>query len=194
MSREKELLHLPSYDEFAEFVTILNFHVSASLLHGMMCGYLCAGADDRGEAYLRALLNNKTDKTSRDALLILFGVFSFSQHQINNLDFEFSMLLPDDEESLLVRAHAFSEWCEGFVQALTLSGISSNQFYDEEAQDAFQYFVEFAELDYETLDIDEEEEHALIEVSEYARMAVLRLHSELLMNEKEREGNNGITH
>lgn len=187
-------LYLPDYDEFSATISVLMLHISASLLHGMICGYLCAGADSQGEAYLRALLSNKKDEVSRNAVLAMFSIFSVSQQQINTMDFEFELLLPDEEESLLVRAQAFSEWCEGFTQALTLAGIDANQFHEEEAQDAFQHLIEFAELDCDTLDVDEEDERALMEVSEYARMAVLRLHNDLLLNEKERGGHTGMTH
>lgn len=188
MSVENTHLHLPDYDTFAESIVALSLNISGSELHGMMCGYLCAGADSQGEAYLRALLNNKKDEDSRNALLSMFSVFSISQQQINNFDFEFEMLLPDEEESLVERAQAFSEWCEGFTQGLNMAGVGLEQFYEEEAQEALQHIIEFAELDCETLDVDEEDEKALVEVSEYARLAVIRLHGDLVMNERERGG------
>ena len=65
MSEEREYLHLPNYEEFSASIAVLTEHTSPSLLHGMMCGYLCAGADHHGEAYLRALLNHKKVKTTR---------------------------------------------------------------------------------------------------------------------------------
>jgi uncharacterized protein YgfB (UPF0149 family) len=188
MSVENTHLHLPDYDTFVESIVALSLNISGSELHGMMCGYLCAGADSQGEAYLRALLNNKKDEDSRNALLSMFSVFSISQQQINNFDFEFEMLLPDEEESLVERAQAFSEWCEGFTQGLNMAGVGLEQFYEEEAQEALQHIIEFAELDCETLDVDEEDEKALMEVSEYARLAVIRLHGDLVMNERERGG------
>lgn len=182
MSAENKHLFLPDYDSFADTLAVLSLPVSASFVHGMMCGYLCAGADTQAESYLRALLNNKKDEQSRKAMLAMFEVFSISQQHINRFDFEFQMMLPDDHESLLLRAKAFSEWCEGLTQALTFSGIDATRFEEEEAQDAFQHLIEFAELDYESLDVDEEDERALMEVSEYTRMAVIRLHSDLKMN------------
>jgi uncharacterized protein YgfB (UPF0149 family) len=138
-------------------------------------------------------LNNKKDEESRNAALAMFEVFSISQQQISNFDFEFEMMLPDDQDSLRERALAFSEWCEGFIQALTLTGVSMDEFYEEDAQDAMQHMIEFAELDCDTLDVDEEDERALMEVSEYARMAVIRLHGDLKLNEKER-GDSDTTH
>lgn len=190
---EHDHLHLPAYEEFAESISCLNLTTSASELHGMMCGYLCASADSQGEAYLRALLNNKKDELSRNALLVMFSVYSISQQQINDYDFEFEMLLPDENEPLIERAQAFSEWCEGFTQGLTMSGVGSEQFYEEEAQEALQHIIEFAELDCDSLDVDEDDEKALVEVSEYARLAVLRLHGDLVANERER-GNSETTH
>jgi uncharacterized protein YgfB (UPF0149 family) len=193
MSEENNPLHLPNYDGFADSIAVLALEISSSELHGMMCGYLCAGADSQGEAYLRALLNNKKDEASRSALLAMFAVFSVSQQQISNFDFEFELLLPDDNEPLIMRAQAFSEWCEGFTQGLDMAGVGLDQFYEEEAQEALQHIIEFAELDCDSLDVDEQDESALMEVSEYTRMAVIRLHGDLVMNERERGGSE-MTH
>ncbi len=193
MSEENNRLHLPEYDGFIESIGVLALDLSGSELHGIMCGFLCAGADNQGETYLRALLNNKKDDASRSAFLAMFAVFSISQQQISNFDFEFEMLLPDENESLIERARAFSEWCEGFTQGLSMAGVDVDQFYDEESQEAFQHLIEFAELDTDSLDVDEEDEKALMEVSEYARMAVIRLHGDLVMNERERGGSE-MTH
>ncbi|WP_058480890.1 UPF0149 family protein [Legionella waltersii] len=194
MSSEADHLNLPSYDDFTGAIAPLALPISGSELHGIMCGYLCAGADAQGEAYIRALLNNRKDEASRNGLLTLFSVFSISQQQINHFNFDFQMLLPEDEESLLLRAKAFSEWCEGFTQSLNIAGIGADEFYEEESQEAFQHLIEFAELDYESLDIGEDDEKALMEVSEYARMAVLRLHSDLIMQEKENKDDSGRHH
>ena len=193
MSVENNPLHLPEYDHFVDTIAVLALEISGSELHGMMCGYLCAGADSQGEAYLRALLNNKKDEASRSALLSMFAVFSVSQQQISKFDFEFEMLLPDDHEPLIERAQAFSEWCEGFTQGLDMAGVGLDQFYEEEAQEALQHIIEFAELDCDSLDVDEEDERALMEVSEYTRMAVIRLHGDLVMHERER-GDSDIRH
>jgi yecA family protein len=181
MSAENEYLSLSNYDDFVEAITCLKLPLSASALHGMMCGYLCAGTDIQGESYLRALVTNKKDTQSRNALLALFEVFSVSQQQINYFDFNFQMMLPNENASLADRAKAFSEWCDGFTQALTLSNVSIDKLHEEEAQNVLQHMIEFAEIDYEALDIDEEDERALMEVSEYARMAVICLRNDLKM-------------
>lgn len=188
-----ESLRLPEYYGFVEAIASLALHISVSELHGLLCGYLCAGVPHQGESYIRALLNNKKDEESRNALLALFSLYSISQQQITNYDLSFALLLPDEQEPLRDRAAAFREWCEGFTQGLNLAGIEIEYLNDEETQDAYQHIVEFAELDCESLDVDEEDEQALMEVTEYTRMAVIRLHGDIMLYEKE-HGNSNTQH
>ena len=124
-------------------------------------------------------MNNKSDPDLRRAALALFGVYAVSQQQIIGFDFEFQLLLPDDDEPLALRAQAFSEWCEGFTQGITLAGVDYDQLQEEEAQEALEHLTEFGELDCEELQAGEDDERALMEVIEYARMAVLRIYGDL---------------
>ena len=166
-----------------ESIFILALPFSASKLHGLMCGYLCAGANNEGAQYLRALITNTSDVAAiRSAVLSLFGVYAISQQQIGRFDFEFQLLLPDDEAPLAERAEAFSEWCEGFIEGLTMVGVSDNELQEDDTQEAFQHLLQFSQLDHQALKINEDDERSLMEVSEYARMAVLRIHADLLAN------------
>ncbi|WP_028388763.1 UPF0149 family protein [Legionella fairfieldensis] len=194
MSSQSDAIHLPAYQTFLDTIAVLALPISASELHGLMCGYLCAGATSEGETYLRALTPGKRDVSVRTAALAMFEVYSISQHQLANFDFEFQLLLPDEHESLVIRAQAFSEWCEGFTQGMALSGIGYEQLHDEESQEALQHLGEFAHLDYETLEIDEEDEKALMEVQEYTRMAVIRLHSDLISSQSNEENSSETRH
>lgn len=183
MPYENNMGHFPSYQSFADAIAVLALPISCSELHGVMCGYLCAGAFLEGEMYLRALTVKEKNKATRAAALAMFEIYGISKQQISQLDFEFKLLLPPDHLPLIERAEAFCEWCEGFTQGLTLSAISFDNLIDEETQEVLLHFFEFAALDYQSLDIDEEnDEKALMEVSEYARMAVLRLSGDLQAN------------
>lgn len=193
-SSHNDSLQLPDYDDFVDSIAALKIPISASELHGLLCGYICAGSTHQGESYIRALMHNKKDPDSRNALLTLFSVFSVSQQQINNYDLEFAMVLPDDDMPLRARALAFSEWCEGFSQGLTLAEVDIEHLREEEAQDALQHLSEFAELDCDSLDMDEGDERALMEVTEYARMAVIRLHGDLMLFRKEQGHSDKTTH
>jgi len=186
MSTDSIPLHLPPYQTFIEGIASLALPISGSELHGVMCGYLCAGATKKGETYLRALMGTKQDDAAkRIAILALFGVYTVSQQQITNLNFEFHLMLPDEQTPLSDRAQAFTEWCEGFTQGMTMAGIRDDQLEEDEAKEAMQHLAEFAELDYEGLQAGEEDERALMEVYEYARMAVLHIYSDLQSSQPE---------
>ncbi|WP_419419751.1 UPF0149 family protein [Legionella sp. D16C41] len=176
MSAENNLVRLPNYQEFVNKVAALSLPISSSELHGIICGYLCAGAAEKAESYLQTLiLQSNKDESTRTAAMIIFDAYTTTQLQINERDFGFQLLLPDEETSLVDRAQAFSQWCEGFTQGITLAGINYEFLAEEESREALQHIVEFAELDYDNLDVSEEDEKALMEISEYTRMAVLRL-------------------
>lgn len=179
MSTDHAALQLPDYHTFNESIAILGLPFSGSEIHGVMCAYLCAGALKEGEDYVRALMTNHHHASLRSAALALFGVYAVSQQQISGFNFEFQLLVPEDDAPLPERAQAFSEWCQGFTQGMQMAGITDEQFHDEEAEEAFQHLTEFAELDYSNLQIDEADEQAFMEVSEYARMAVIQIYLDL---------------
>ncbi|STX27520.1 Putative conserved exported protein precursor [Legionella beliardensis] len=180
MPIESNLECLPSYQDFADRIAILSLPISSSELHGVMCGYLCAGSSSKAETYLQALtLKAKKDELTRTAALAIFDTYVITQQQINNFDFTFQLLLPAENAPLIDRAQAFSQWCEGFTQGITLSGVNYELLEEDESREALQHIVEFAQLDYDSLSINEDDEKALMEISEYTRMAVLRLSADL---------------
>ncbi|MBP6918457.1 MAG: UPF0149 family protein [Legionellaceae bacterium] len=172
-------IKLPSYFDFSQAISDLNLPISCSELHGVLCGYLAADGQRAGESYLRALLAQRESNDTRQATLALFDVFSISQQQLSQLGFEFELMLPNDDAALSTRAQAFSEWCEGFTQGLTVTGVNFDKLQNEEAQEAIQHITEFAQLDYAALRVNEEDERALLEVIEYTRMAVLSIHADM---------------
>lgn len=183
---------LPTYRSFADAIAVLKLPISASKLHGMLCAFLCAGIPMDGETYIGAYCIDKSQAV-RNAVRAMFGVYSISQQQLIHFDFKFQLMLPEEGFSLVERAKAFSDWCAGFTKGMTEAGVSYQQLHDEEAREALHHLEEFAKLNYETLKVDEEDEKALIEVSEYARVAVLRLYSDLLENSKH-DGQTKIRH
>ncbi|KTD21785.1 UPF0149 family protein [Legionella londiniensis] len=179
MSTNNQDLEFPDYHAFCESIAPLSLPVSGSEIHGILCSYLCAGEIQKGEAYLQSLVSPALGSGNKHAFLALFNIFSVSYQQIVSLDFGFQLLIPGDEASLVERAQAFSEWCEGFTRGLLACGIGLDNYQEEEAQNAAAHLAEFAKLDYESIQLGEGDEFAFMEVSEYARMAVLRIYSDL---------------
>ena len=175
-------LRLPNFDAFIDAIAVLALPFSASELHGVMCGFLCAGAIPEGETYLRALMTNSNQEATRITSLAIFGVYAVSHQQMSLFDFEFQLFLPDDDAPLANRAEAFSEWCSGFIEGFALAGGEIDSLQEEESQEALQHLEDFAHLDYQALKVTEEDERAFVDVSEYARMAVLRIYSDMQLD------------
>ena len=182
-------LRLPDYLSFTEAVASLALPFSASKLHGILCAYLSAGAVREGEAYLRALTSqyHKESPAIRQATFVLFTVFAVTQQQLRDVDFEFELLLPDDDAPLSFRAEAFSDWCDGYTENLVLVGIEPDSF-DEDTHEAFYHLKEFSSLNYDELDISEDDERAFMEISEYTRITVLQIFSECQLGQKSDAG------
>ena len=169
-----------NYLELHHSMSQLELPLSSSGLHGNMCGYLCAGARGYAEKYFNYLLTQKNNAENARAMAnMLFEIYTLNQVQIENLDCEFQLLLPDDDEPLPKRAAAFAAWCVGFTQAMKRCGIQCDTLQDEEAQDALLHITEFGNINHDTLDISEQDEQALMEVIEYTRIAVLHIRQDL---------------
>ncbi len=172
-------LVLPDYASVMDLLAGLGLPFSVSELHGVMCGYLVAGKPEQGEAYLLAWVPNKTHDVTRAMKAILFQIYAISQQQFNENDFQFQLLLPDDEASLVVRAEAFGQWCVGFTQGLHLAAFNPSVFDDPELMDALRHVADFAQLDYDELSVETEDECAFEEIMEYTRMIACHVYEEM---------------
>jgi uncharacterized protein len=166
---------LPAFGPLTVLLTPLELPFSLSQLHGLICAYICASHQERATSFIHALVTQAQRPVSQEVKTQLFELLTVSEHQIQELEFGFQMLLPDEYNELTVRAQAFSEWCEGFLQGLQTCHIRESSFEDLEARETLMHFQDFAQLDYENLSVSEEDEKAFVEIYEYARLAVLQI-------------------
>lgn len=159
---------------YAQLQTQLNalaLPFSLSHLHGLLCGYSCAGESPRAHACLNAILISS--QASKAIKMELFSILSNIEQSLLSPDLDFQLLLPDDDATLRDRAAAFSEWCVGFLQGFA----SHPQKHNSETKEILKHLREFSELDRENLAVSEADEVAFMEVYEYTRIAVIALHS-----------------
>lgn len=163
--------------------------VSASELHGMLCGLICAGATDKGAEWLETILqvmeprSEELQHFNRD---ILINIFHRSYQQISGFGFDFQLLLPDDDTAISARARAIGEWSQGFLEGIGFAGhLLNRDSLSKDVADALQRLYDISHIDYATLSMSEEDEPALMEVVEYVRVAVLMVYTELVMKVKE---------
>jgi uncharacterized protein YgfB (UPF0149 family) len=175
---------LPDYQDIVAITEHLSLSIHASELHGAISGFLCVGANDDAAAYIQELIEDKDVATYEADIRALVGLLTAVHKQLATINFDFQLLLPDDEVDLAQRAKAISYWCHGFSDSFLESGTDIDKFKTDEAKDAFYHITEVSQLDYDSLSISEADEKAFMELYEYIRMAVLMMYTEL--QDKER--------
>lgn len=152
---------------------------SAAEAHGMATGLLCANGKLESHHWLKELLEANSD-IDEEQRALLNRLFEETRKLLTSVDdFEFDLLLPDDEHSLTERVISLRNWCQGFL--FGIGSMSQQGSYSRDAQDILKDITEFTKLDVNTED-DEEDEVALMELTEYLRSAVLLLRDELQPN------------
>ncbi len=161
-----------SYEIVSTILQQLDMTLNPSEAHGMACGMLCIDSRCDVANWLDTLLENASlteeDKT------ILFNLFEQTRKLLHpeEDDFSFDLFLPDSDENddLSQHAEALRSWCQGFL--FGIGYLKSGQTdWPGETGEIMRDIVEFCKLDANVE--NEDDEHALMEIHEYIRAAVL---------------------
>lgn len=178
---------LPDYDLIQSDLDEMQIPISPSELHGALSGCLCAGAELTPKNWLAFALTDAELDGQVDADSVLAQVFDAVSAQLAGdiMDFEFDLLLPDEDKPLTERGPAMVDWCQGFLGGFGVVPTPA-QPLSEEADEALQDLAKIAasDLNYEDTDADEE---ALAEVCEYIRVAAVLLYNERVVNRRKRQ-------
>lgn len=166
----------------------LDSEMSASELHGSLCGVLCGKNDvnihewltltffrDDGEASqavnARELLLEAIADSFKD-----FFLASLKSLSDNNLGFY--PLLPEDD-SELVRLQGIAQWAQGFLMGLSLAGIKGFSDYPPEVKEFVEAMASIATVEDYELAGDDSDEEAITEFIEFIRIGVLLVNEEI---------------
>lgn len=178
MSQSDPSLKLPGYDEINQALATLGLPITPASLHATLSAYGSIRAPKGAETYIQALVNQRDKEQARHAHQFLFNLWTAIQGQLASEEYDFQLLLPNDEIALDYRAQEFGLWCRAYMDVLHRQHIHAESFEDEDLREMFDHLSEFAQIDYTGLEVDDEDEKAFFEVTEYTRMAVLRMYSE----------------
>lgn len=150
-------------------VVLANPSLSAAEIHGIAAGMLCADAGTPCSAWLTESFADKVFPDSDRVLLE--RLFAETGRLLASEDFEFDLLLPDDEDDLEQRVAALRNWCQGFLYGVGIAG--RNIVKDREIQEIMTDISTLSRLDENAK--GEEDEQAYTEIIEYLRAAVMML-------------------
>ena len=171
-----------SYDSMEAALTAAGKLLQAAEVHGIFSGLLCVHVDIPEEkavsAVTEALLGEK------DKHPLLGSLFLRTRRALEDDQFTFDLLLPEDEAPLSERAQSLAHWCQGFLYGIGLGG---EQNWSEQAKEIMRDFQAISHLD--PAAEGEEDERAFAELVEYVRVGAQLLFTESAMKrEKEKIG------
>lgn len=183
-------MSLPAYTEVVKALkkSPINYH--AAQVHGLMCGIICAnpGKSHQWETLLFAQAQNVKNQD------ILKHLYEASSQQLNEFSFEFTLLLPSDDNDINHRAEALGLWCQGFLTGLEQSKIPIENRPSGEVTEAINDLIEISQLNYGDIADNEEDETAYFELVEYVRLAALMIFHELRSGSVSTSQNNSSIH
>ncbi len=171
----------PKVSKAVHHLTQINLFELTPETHGTLCGFLCAGLQTDGKAWLESLVatieadgfNNRPSRTT------LIELYNYILIQFIELRFELHPSLATREEDLTSRAEALSNWCYGFLLGLQQTGLDISKSTIEDFQEIYFRFSEIATINYGEVDICPEDELAFSEVLNFIHTSVLHIYQEI---------------
>jgi uncharacterized protein YgfB (UPF0149 family) len=166
------------FDEIADHLLDQGVLASPSQLHGCLCGLLGAGAPAEPEYGLDALTSTLGLALHGELANRVMQLYTVSYAALQDEEFTFLPLLPDDEIAIAQRTEAMASWCDGFLAgfAYATSGKeSSTGAFSEECSEALGDIAALAQADATEEENDEDAEEHYFELVEYLRVAVVNI-------------------
>lgn len=161
----------------------LNLAMSASELHGGLCGWLAGGGINEREWVSRVLADPALSAVPAGSTLDQLRLASAAQ--LSDRSFEFELMLPDANASLAERSGALFEWCRGFLGGFGLAA-GDKPVLSDDSREALGDLAKLAAAQPQE-EGDEEDEEALMEIEEFVRVAALLLHGDGVLAAQHRQ-------
>lgn len=157
---------------------------SAGQAHGLLCSRLAVAGASGAEQWFELVLAETSPENALRAECEdrLERLCAITWRQLVERQSEFELLLPDDDDSTVVRAEAMAHWCEGFLHGLV------SEKHNEELKarlaadplaDIIRDMLQITRAASEEDGVGEDEESAWVELVEYLRVATQLTYEEL---------------
>lgn len=164
------------FPDLERYLTGANAPMRVAGSHGLLCARYCTQGKPDFQEWVEAIIGpvNEADLTMQSCSQQLLLVFEKTSRVFEESMHGLELLLPDDASSLQERSRAFSDWCNGFIAGLGLSGLHLDESTEPEVKEVLSDLLEFTQME-DLVDETEENELAYMEIVEYTRLAVVSL-------------------
>jgi len=167
-----------NFDDISAQLKTLRLEIESAELHGLVTGWLAAGAKWSVAEANEALTEwFGGEEVSAELVTISAELAKEILAELEDLEMGFQLLLPDDGASITVRQQNLSHWCTGFLSGFGITGRFQQKELADDVAEVFRDMARIATLDDEIPD-DDDNESDLMEISEYVRMSALYVFTE----------------
>ena len=178
------------YDLIKQQLTSANASVQVAEAHGFICGVIATDQPIPADWFEEVFdQSEEGDLLVKDCQASLKQLYKETLDEIEGAGIGMRLLLPSDTKPLPERAQAVSQWCQGFLYAIGLTG-NNNLSLSEEAREALEDMTSFTRIDIEALEDDANEnigdnhsgddEDALVEITEFLWVAAMLIRESYL--------------
>lgn len=170
---------MPVFKHFQDQLTSYGIDLHPSELHGLLMGYLCAvKKQSKRDGRVSVYRSWMDDELPAEMVDLLEEAFNEGLENLEEFsDFDFKLLLPDDDASIGERAAGVGLWCSGFLSGF---GETGRQLDVNEKSDVHEAMRDLASIAAMTDDVPEGEENEadLMEIVEFVRVSTLLIFAE----------------
>lgn len=169
-----------SFDDYCNLLLPFGALNSPSELHGLLCGKLCGGARLSGDEWLQSAwefleVTETPDGQANDEVANLMKV---TLAQLDSGNYDFQLMLPDDDTDLEQRTQALSEWCHGFLGGFGSAGIDPEAKFSSDNADALRDMAAIVQAAVDDEQEEEDQEADYFDLVEYVRVVAMNFYAE----------------
>ncbi|EXJ16401.1 YecA family protein [Imhoffiella purpurea] len=167
------------YHEVGHLLEATHLVPSPSEAHGILCGLVCGGSKDPVAAWLEHLFSDRDadPAESSEVRQHLEEYGAQAADSARDRSEGLRLLLPDEEAALLERATGVYDWVRGFLFAVGTLGVKESDL-SEQGREVIRDFADLTRMDLAGLEESEENEEALMEITEFVRVAAMLIQEE----------------
>ncbi|TXS93933.1 UPF0149 family protein [Parahaliea maris] len=167
------------FDEIADHLVEQGEQCSPSELHGCLTGLMAAGVVGEPAAGLAGLNQALNLDLHGELAEIMLELYAVTLAALEDEEFDFHPLLPDDDTELDLRVLALGNWCRGFMAGYaraTASAGSGDASLPGDSAEILRDIAAIAQAGVDEELPEDESEGNYTEIVEYLRFAALNVY------------------
>ena len=106
-----------------------------------------------------------------------------SFQQLQDPEYHFQLVLPQEEKAIKSRLKALSKWCQGFLSGLGDTGITQKNIEEKSLLEALNDIFNITATQYDSLSLEKKDnnEFYYVDLVEHVRISILLIYTENIM-------------